>query len=76
MAGCIENLLTQLVGDFHGFKDFNRAPLEDRVQDVVHGSTSCCHYNTQMLQTQHKRPTVGDGGLATQFLVVPMFLTL
>src|SRR5579863_2454422 len=47
MAGCIENLLAQSFRNFNGFKDFNRPPLEDRVQGLIHDST------TSMLLLQH-----------------------
>ena len=47
MAGCIENLLAQPFGNFYGFKDLNRSPLEDRIQGLVHSSS------TSMLLLQH-----------------------
>jgi hypothetical protein len=31
-------LLAQSFGNFNGFKDLNRSPLEDRVQGLIHGS--------------------------------------
>jgi hypothetical protein len=36
MAGCVENLIAQLLGDFDRLKDLYRSSLENRVQDVVH----------------------------------------
>jgi len=47
VAGCIENLLAQLFGNFDGFKELNRSPLENRIQGMVHGSL------TSMLPLQH-----------------------
>src|SRR5580698_2837117 len=49
MPGCIEKLLAQLFGNFYGFKDLNRSPLEDRVQSLVH-----FHFVTSMLPLQHR----------------------
>ena len=47
MAGCIQNLLAQSSRNFYRFKELDRAPLKDRIQDLVHGLA------TSMLSLQH-----------------------
>jgi len=47
MAGRIEDLFTQYVRDFDGFKGLDYSPAEKRFKEFTHGFTS-------MLLLQHK----------------------
>ena len=53
MAGCIENLFTQYLGDFDRIKGLNGSPAEERFQGFGHEYLLCCYYNINMLQAQH-----------------------
>jgi hypothetical protein len=62
MASRIQHLLALAMRDLYGLKEFDRSPLKDRIEDVVHGPFFlCCYYNINMLHSQHKVAAAGNG---------------
>jgi len=53
MAGCIEDLFTQYLGDFDRLKGLNGSPTEQRFQDFAPWAPRCCYCNIKVLRTQH-----------------------